>query len=272
MITRLIGAYFSPLRDPFHKDWIFYVFLFFTIPGILSNLAGGLSAVIFSIPVTLVVNWCIFIYGLSWIRSFGTNRNSIGISPRYKSADDLNFPVLDQNSRRVDYKDIQDLITKFSLKSGEKMELFSSLEKKSITDHPDFENWIESSFLWDMLFKPGTLTPMIFGPIWFSSSEVKKRVPANLCLMTTGEIGITWRKNTNSLLDYWLTHVSEISGFRLIDKFSLQLELRTVNRTIGQNSGLRKAEVGTLELRVGNDGHANRRSITTFYSFIGNLN
>jgi hypothetical protein len=90
--------------------------------------------------------------------------------------------------------------------------------------------------------------------------------------MTTGEIGITWRKNTNSLLDYWLTHVNEISGFRLIDKFSLQLEVRTVNRTIGQNSGLRKAEVGTLELRVGKDAHANRRSITTFYSFIGNLN
>jgi hypothetical protein len=272
MITRLIGAYFSPLRDPFHKDWIFYVFLFFTIPSVLGSLVGGLGEAIISIPLTLGINWCIFIFGLSWIRSFGLSKYTIGISPKYKSASSLNFPILDQFNKKVAYKDIQELITKFGLKPDERMDMFSSGIAKSITDHPDFENWIESSFLWDMLFKPGTLTPMIFGPVWFSSSEVKKKVPANLCLMTTGEIGITWRKNTNSLLDYWLTHVSEISGFTLIDEFSLQLEVRTVNRTIGRNSGLRKAEVGTLELRVGNDGHANRRSITTFYSFIGNLN
>jgi hypothetical protein len=272
MITRIISAYFSPLRDPFYKDWIFYVFLFFTIPGILSNAELGLTEIVFSIPLILAINWCIFIYGLSWLRSFGTNRHSIGISPRYKSAKTLNFPVLDLQNRKVEYENIQDLARKFTLKSDEKMNKFISVENISATNHPDFENWVESTFLWDMMLEPGSVTPKIFGPIWFSCSEVKKRVAANLCLMTTGEIGITWRKNTNSLLDYWLTHVSEISGFRLVDMFSLQIEVRTVNRVIGQNSGLRRAEVGLLELRVGNDGHANRRSVTAFYSFLNSLN
>jgi hypothetical protein len=272
MISRLIGAYFSPLRDPFHKDWIFYVFLFLTIPSVLGSLVGGLGEAIISIPLTLGINWCIFIFGLSWIRSFGMSKYTIGISPKFKSADSLDFPVTDVSDTKIEYKDIQDLVKKFTLKSGEKMEMFQSNNNRSLTDHPDFKNWIESTFLWDMMFKPGEVTPMIFGPIWFSCSEVKQKVPANLCLMTTGEIGITWRKNTNSLLDYWLTHTSEISGFRLIDKFTLELEIRTVNRVIGKTSGLRKAEVGTLELRVGKDGHANRRALTTFYSFIANLN
>jgi hypothetical protein len=273
MISRLIGAFFSPLRDPFYKDWIFYVFIFFTITSISSNPDGSLSDYILLVTLIVGINWFIFIFGLSWIRSFGLNKYTIGIAPRFKSASSLNFPILDQNNVKVEYSDIQELIKIFGLKPGEKMEYLSSRNNnKSLVDNPDFKNWTESVFIWDMIFKPGELTPMIYGPIWFSCSEVKQKVPANLCLMTTGEIGITWRKHTNSLLDYWLTHISEISGFRLIDKFTLQLEVRTVNRVVGQVSGLRKAEIGTLELRVGNDGHANRRSVTAFYSFIANLN
>jgi hypothetical protein len=90
--------------------------------------------------------------------------------------------------------------------------------------------------------------------------------------MTTGEIAITWRKRTNSNLDYWLTNINEIKSFTLIDEFSMTLEVRTVNRVIGKISGIRKSEVGRIELRIGNDGHANRRSITAFFSLIDNLN
>jgi hypothetical protein len=272
MISRLIGAYFSPLRDPYYKDWIFYVFLLFTIPSILSNAELGWASVLTSIPLTLAINWCIFIFGFSWIRSFGLSKYTIGISPKYKSASSLNFPILDQSNKKVTYKDLQELITKFGLKPGERMEMFSSDNTESRFDHPDFKNWLESTYIWDMMFKPGTLTPMLFGPVWFSCAEVKQKVPANLCLMTTGEIAITWRKRTNSLLDYWLTNINEIRSFTLIDEFTLGLEVRMVNRVIGQTSGIRKSEVGRIELRIGNDGHANRRSITTFYSFIGYLN
>lgn len=271
MISRIIGAYFSPLRDPYYKDWVFYVFLFFTIPGILSNSELGLTSIIASIPIALGVNWFIFIFGLSWIRSFGLNKYTIGISPKYKSASSLNFPILDQFNKKVNYKDMQELITKFGLKPGERMDMFSSGITGSELDHPDFKNWVESTFIWDMMFKPGALTPMLFGPVWFSCAEVKQKVPANLCLMTTGEIAITWRKRTNSNLDYWLTNINEISNFTLIDEFSMRLEVRTVNRVIGKISGIRKSEVGRIELRIGNDGHANRRSITAFFSFIDNL-
>ena len=271
MISRIIGAYFSPLRDPYYKDWVFYVFLFFTIPGILSNSELGLTSIIASIPIALGVNWFIFIFGLSWIRSFGLNKYTIGISPKYKSASSLNFPILDQFNKKVNYKDMQELITKFSLKPGERMDMFSSGITGSELDHPDFKNWVESTFIWDMMFKPGALTPMLFGPVWFSCAEVKQKVPANLCLMTTGEIAITWRKRTNSNLDYWLTNINEISNFTLVDEFSMSLEVRTVNRVIGKISGIRKSEVGRIELRIGNDGHANRRSITAFFSFIDHL-
>lgn len=271
MISRIIGAYFSPLRDPYYKDWVFYVFLFFTIPGILSNSELGLTSIIASIPIALGVNWFIFIFGLSWIRSFGLNKYTIGISPKYKSASSLNFPILDQFNKKVHYKDMQELITKFSLKPGERMDMFSSGITGSELDHPDFKNWVESTFIWDMMFKPGALTPMLFGPVWFSCAEVKQKVPANLCLMTTGEIAITWRKRTNSNLDYWLTNINEISNFTLVDEFSMSLEVRTVNRVIGKISGIRKSEVGRIELRIGNDGHANRRSITAFFSFIDHL-
>ena len=271
MISRIIGAYFSPLRDPYYKDWVFYVFLFFTIPGILSNSELGLTSIIASIPIALGVNWFIFIFGLSWIRSFGLNKYTIGISPKYKSASSLNFPILDQSNKKVTYKDMQELITKFSLKPGERMDMFSSGITGSELDHPDFKNWVESTFIWDMMFKTGALTPMVFGPVWFSCAEVKQKVPANLCLMTTGEIAITWRKRTNSNLDYWLTNINEISNFTLVDEFSMSLEVRTVNRVIGKISGIRKSEVGRIELRIGNDGHANRRSITAFFSFIDHL-
>ena len=271
MISRIIGAYFSPLRDPYYKDWVFYVFLFFTIPGILSNSELGLTSIIASIPIALGVNLFIFIFGLSWIRSFGLNKYTIGISPKYKSASSLNFPILDQFNKKVNYKDMQELITKFSLKPGERMDMFSSGITGSELDHPDFKNWVESTFIWDMMFKPGALTPMLFGPVWFSCAEVKQKVPANLCLMTTGEIAITWRKRTNSNLDYWLTNINEISNFTLVDEFSMSLEVRTVNRVIGKISGIRKSEVGRIELRIGNDGHANRRSITAFFSFIDHL-
>jgi hypothetical protein len=219
MISRLIGAFFSPLRDPFYKDWIFYVFIFFTITSISSNPDGSLSDSIFLVPLIVGINWFIFIFGLSWIRSFGLNKYTIGITPKYKSASSLNFPILDQFNKKVTYKDIQQLITKFGLKPGERMDMFSSDTTKSSFDHPDFKNWLESTYIWDMMFKPGALTPMLFGPVWFSCTEVKQKVPANLCLMTTGEIAITWRKRTNSPLDYWLTNINEIDNFTLMNEY-----------------------------------------------------
>ena len=39
--------------------------------------------------------FCIFIFGFSWIRSFGMNKHSIGIAPKYRSAESLNFSVID---------------------------------------------------------------------------------------------------------------------------------------------------------------------------------
>lgn len=271
-MSRIVGAYFSPLRDPYYKDWIFYIFLVFTIPNIVNSFSVGLDYALLFTALTLVVNWCIFIFGFSWIRSFGMNKYSIGIAPRYRSAESLNFSVIDERGTKITYSNIQELINRFALKKGEQMKIFQLAQSKSVSDSPDFKNWIESTFLWDMLFKPGEFQPMIFGPVWFSCSEVTRKVPANLCLMTTGEIGITWRKTTNSLLDYWLTHTSEISNFRLIDKHTLEIQFRTVNRVIGKSSGLRKSDIGVIELRISGDGHANRRSIAVFYSFLGNLN
>ena len=124
MITRLVGAYFSPLRDPYFKDWIFYVFLFFTIPSILSNAELGWAWVLTSIPLTLAVNWCIFIFGFSWIRSFGLNKFAIGISPKYRNPNSLNFPVLDERGSKVSYSKFQELINRFALKKGEQMKMF----------------------------------------------------------------------------------------------------------------------------------------------------
>lgn len=265
MITRFLGAFFSPLRDPYQKDWLFYVFLFFTLPQIISHLSTGIVSFIVLSLSTLLINWLIIILGISWIRSFGTNKYSIGISPGYKSAGSENFPVLHSSGIKVSKKNLQGLLKEFTLPAGK------SMSSKFDNDSVDFKAIIEADFIWVALDMNSTLRSMIYGPIWFSTSEVKGRVPANLSLTQTGEIGISWRKHKNSMLDYWITHVSEIKSYQLLDIGLLTMEIGTVNRCIGNVSGLRKSEVATIEIRVNKDGHANRRALTVFGSFIENL-
>ena len=265
MIARLLGAYFSPLRDPYQKDWLFYVFLFFTLPQIISHLSTGVASFIILSLSTLLINWLIIILGISWMRSFGTNKYSIGISPGYKSAESGNFPVLNSSGTKVSKKDLQGLLKEFTLPAGK------SMSSKFDNDSVDFKAIVEADFIWVALDMNSTLRSMIYGPVWFSSSEVKGRVPANLSLAQTGEIGISWRKHKNSMLDYWITHVSEIKSYQLLDVGLLRMEVGTVNRCIGNVSGLRKSEVATIEIRVNKDGHANRRALTVFGSFIENL-
>jgi hypothetical protein len=265
VITRLLGAYFSPLRDPYKKDWLFYVFLFFTLPQIISHFSTGFVSFIALSLSTLIINWLMIIFGVSWIRSFGTNKYSIGISPGYRSAESGNFPVLQPSGVKVGKKDLQGLLKEFKLPAGK------SMSTKFDNDSVDFKAIIEADFIWSALDMNSTLRSMIYGPIWFSSSEVKGRVPANLSLTQTGEIGISWRKHKNSMLDYWITHVSEIKSYQLIGVNFLSMEVGTVNRCIGNVSGLRKSEVATIEIRVNKDGHANRRALTVFGSFIENI-
>jgi hypothetical protein len=265
MIKRLLGAYFSPLRDPYQKDWLFYVFLFFTIPQIISHLSTGVASFIVLSLSTLFINWLIIIFGISWIRSFGTNKYSIGISPGYKSAESGNFPVVRSSGEKLHKQDLQDLLNEFKLSAG------NSMDKNFGTQSPDWSAHIEADFIWVALDMHSTLSSMIYGPIWFSCSEVKGKVPANLSLTHTGEIGISWRKHKNSLLDYWITHISEIKSYQLIAINVLKIEFGTVNRCIGNVSGLRRSEVATIEIRVSRDGQANRRALTVFGSFIENL-
>lgn len=265
MINRLLGAYFSPLRDPYQKDWLFYVFLFFTLPAIVGHLSAGVFGFIVLSLGTLLINWLIIVFGISWVRSFGTNKFSIGISPGYKSAVSGNFPVLQSSGVKVGKKDLPGLLEEFKLPAGKSM--YTTFD----TNSPDFKALIETDFLWVALDMNSTLHSMIFGPIWFRSSEVKGRVPANLSLTHSGEIGISWRKHKNSMLDYWITHISEIKSYQLTDMGLLTVEVGTANRCIGNVSGLRKSEVATIEIRVSKDGHANRRALTVFGSFIENL-
>jgi hypothetical protein len=265
MISRFLGAYFSPLRDPYQKDWLFYVFLFFTVPQIIGHFSAGFLGFIVLSLSTLLINWIIFVYGISWIRSFGTNKYSIGISPRYKSAKSGNFPVVHSSGLKTEKKDLQVLLKEFQLPAGQSMNTNFDLNS------PDFNALIEADFLWVVLDMNSTLNSMIYGPIWFSSSEVKNKVPANLSLTQTGEIGISWRKHKNSMLDYWITHISEIKKFQLTEMNVLRLEVGAVNRCIGSVSGLRKSEIATIEIRVNRDGHSNRRALTVFSSFIENL-
>ena len=265
MINRLLGAYFSPLRDPYQKDWLFYVFLFFTVPQIIGHLSSGVVGFILLSLSTLLLNWLIIVFGFSWVRSFGTNKYSIGISPGYKSAESGNFPVLQSSGAKVGKKDLQSLLKDFKLPAGK------SMNTNFDTNSPDFKALIETDFIWVALDMNSTLYSMIFGPIWFSSSEVKARVPANLSLTQTGEIGISWRKHKNSNLDFWITHINEIKSYQLVDVSVLKIEVETVNRCIGNVSGLRKSEVATIEIRVSRDAHANRRALTVFGSLLENL-
>jgi hypothetical protein len=265
VISRLSGAYFSPLRDPYHKDWLFYVFLVFTVPQIISHLSMGITGFIVLTLSTLLINWIVIIFGFSWFRSFGTNKHSIGISPGYKSAESGNFPVLQSSGVKVEKMDLKGLLNEFRLPAGE------SMSTKFDHSNLEFNAIIEADFIWMALEMNSTLSSMIYGPIWFSSSEIKGRVPANLSLTRTGEIAISWRKHKNSLLDYWITHINEINSYRLSGDNILVIQVGNVNRCIGNVSGIRKSETGIIEIRVGSDGHANRRALTVFGSFIENL-
>ena len=261
-MSRYLAAYFSPLRDPYLKDWLFYVYLFFTVPSVFGAVASsaGVQA-FFPIAITLVINWIIFVYGASWVRSFGTSKYQVGVTEKYRPAKVANFTVLDPSGKKIKVDSIQRVGSELALNPSESMNLYD-------TASPDFKASLEANFLWTILEINSSLTSRFYGPIWFQSSELKAPVPALLTVTYSGEIGISWRKHKNSLLDYSISHVSEVVSYSLISDSRLTIQLGTVNRCIGQISGLRNSENYIIELRLGRDGHVNRRSLTAFYSLL----
>ncbi len=264
-MNRYLAAYFSPLRDPYYKDWIFYLFLIFTLPGVIEAINSNVGlAAIFPIVFLLIINWIVFIYGISWIRSFGTNKFSIGLVERYKPAKKANYPVLDKKGNNIMEGSLQSVGKKLALSSSESMNLYD-------TSSPDFHASLEANFLWTILDINSNITSRFYGPVWFQSSELKNPVPALLTVTFSGEIGISWRKHKNSLLDYTISHLAEVRSYNQVSDSRLEIELGTVNRCIGQISGLRNSETYIIELRLGRDGHENRRSLTAFYTLLKTL-
>lgn len=261
-MSRYLAAYFSPLRDPYIKDWLFYVYLVFTVPAIFQAIASNVGIEsIFPIVVTLIVNWIVFIFGAAWIRSFGTNKYSIGITEKYRPVIGTDFLILDQNGKKMKIDSFKQVGESFALQPSESMSLYD-------THSPDFKSSLEANFLWTILDINSSLTSRFYGPIWFQTSELSAPVPALLSVTYSGEIGISWRKHKNSLLDYSISHLSEVVSYSLISESRLIIQLGTVNRCIGKISGLRNSENYIIELRLGRDGHVNRRSVTAFYSLL----
>lgn len=264
-MSRYLAAYFSPLRDPYVKDWLFYVYLVFTVPTVVEAIASsvGIQAIL-PIAMTLIINWMIFIYGAAWIRSFGTNKYSIGLSEKYRPVAGTDFLILDQSGKKVTVNSLKQVGELLALKPSESMNIYD-------TKSSDFESSLEANFLWTILDINSSLTSRFYGPIWFQSSELKAPVPALMTVTYSGEIGISWRKHKNSFLDYSISHLSEVVSYNLISESRLIIQLGTVNRCIGQISGLRNSENYLIELRLGRDGHSNRRSLTAFYSLLNIL-
>ena len=137
------------------------------MPSVFGAVASsaGVQA-FFSIAITLVINWIIFVYGASWVRSFGTSKYQVGVTEKYRPAKVANFTVLDPSGKKIKVDSIQRVGSELALNPSESMNLYD-------TASPDFKASLEANFLWTILEINSSLTSRFYGPIWFQSSELK---------------------------------------------------------------------------------------------------
>ncbi len=262
---RFIHAFFSPLRDPFYRDWLFYVFALFEfalITNVIETESDFASGVIRLIAGTLMY-WAIFIYGGAKLRRPGLPV-SMGMErarPRSTKA------VVDAHDDKVDLTDIRGNLEKYSEKNKEY--LLAAFQSGS----RGLDAYIESTIVLTALEMQNgkNLNARLFGPIWFQYSELKREQAASFCLTDDGLFIVSWRKRPNALLDYWFTHLSEIKNVEIAGNSEATLRTGVSQRVNGNTSGRLMGETISISPRIERDLEINEIALIGFYSLLSEI-
>ena len=263
---KYLYAIFSPLRDPFYRDWLFYVFLFFELQLMGSSIEAGGEEGLLTFVTGTIVYWALFIVGGSKLRSPGIPL-FFGMDKGKKVGKSINRAYSSKQESHVDLGDFVGNIAKYgSQKNDYLMKAFQD-SKKSL------EAYVDATIILAAFegFGPKSMNAELFGPIWFYCSEVKKEYPASFCLTDNGMLFFSWRKRPNALLDYWATTTEEIKSVGLKEEGGIQLFVSTANRTIGKTKGLIYSETVSLSPRLTGDLAINEIALIGFYSLVEHI-
>lgn len=261
---RFIHAFFSPLRDPFYRDWLFYVFALFEfalITNVIETESDFASGVIRLIAGTLMY-WAIFIYGGAKLR-----RPGLPVSMGMERARRRSTKAVMDAHDKVDLTDIQGNLKKYSEKS--KDYLLAAFQSGSRR----LDVYIESTIVLAALETQGgkNLNARLFGPVWFQYSELRREQAASFCLTDDGWLIVSWRKRPNALLDYWFTHLSEIKGVEIAGNSEAVLRTGVSQRTKGNTSGRLMGETISISPRIDKDLEINEIALIGFYSLLSEV-
>jgi hypothetical protein len=262
---RLLYGFFGPLRDPFYKDWLFYIFLFFELSLIGNSIGTGGIEGAYQFTVGTILYWFIFIIGGVKLRNPGLPL--IFGFESHKPPKNLNLCTYSsEQETKVDLSDFEGNIVKYVGKRKEYLlGSFQSSGKK-------LESYIDATIALSV-FEGGnrSLNAILFGPVWFKSSDLKREYQGSFCLTEEGLLVFSWRKRPNSLLDYWATMLPEIKEIHLVDGYKIALLVSTANRTIGRVNGRVMGEIITFSPRLADDASINEIALIGFYSLVQDI-
>ena len=262
---RFVHAFFSPLRDPFYKDWLFYVFALFElalIANVIETESDFVSG-IFSLIIGTLLYWAIFVFGGAKLRNpglplfMGVERVKKGSLQNLKS----------HQHEEVDLTDIQGNLKKYSEKS--KDYLLDAFQ----TGSGKLEAYINATIVLSALKPNGgeNLHARLFGPVWFQYSELKREQAASFCLTDDGLFIVSWRKRPNALLDFWFTHLSEIKNVEIAGNSEATLRTGVSQRVNGNTSGRLMGETISISPRIERDLEINEIALIGFYSLLSEI-
>lgn len=260
---KYLYAFFSPLRDPFYRDWLFYVFLLFELPLIGSSIESGGEEGVFVFVSGTIVYWALFIVGGAKLRSPGIPL-FFGVDKGKKVGNSTSKIYASKQESHVDLEDFSGNITKYgSQKNDYLMSAFQSGKR-------NLDAYVDATLILAAFegFGPTTMNAKLFGPIWFHCSELKKKYPASFCLTDNGMLIFSWRKRPNALLDYWATTTQEIQSLKLEEQGGIQMFISTANRTIGNTRGMIYSETVSISPRLTKDVGVNEIALIGFYSLV----
>jgi hypothetical protein len=260
---RYIFAFFSPLRDPFWRDWLFYVFLFFEIPLFVSSIQTGGTEAIWIFFAGTIVYWFIFIVGGAKLRTPGLPL-IFGISKKHVEKSSNSSAVASEQELAVNLNDFEHNLKRYASKRSDYLlKSFSSGGKL-------LETYVDATVVLAAFEGMGTnpMNASLFGPIWFRSIETKRFLPASFCLTDNGFLIFSWRKRPNALLDYFATTISEIRAISILEESKVNLEISQGSRTIGRTRGIVMGEKVDFYPRLAQDASLNEVALIGFYSLV----
>lgn len=263
---KYLYAFFSPLRDPFYRDWLFYIFLFFELSLIGSSIEAGGEEGVLTFVTGTIAYWAIFIVGGSKLRSPGMPL-FFGIDKGKKVGRSISRAHSSKQDLQIDLEDFRGNIVKYgSQKNDYLMRAFQD-GKKSL------DAYIDATIILAAFegFGPSSMNARLFGPIWFYCSELKKEYPASFCLTDKGMLIFSWRKRPNALLDYWATTTQDIQSLELKKGGGIELFVSTASRTIGNTKGMIYSETISLSPRLTGDISINEIALIGFYSLVEHI-